>query len=97
MSVVRRADAAEMRNEEVRLARNGAADGTDHSGGGGNNWPLVFTTATYGGGSDLWGLGLTPAIVNDGTFGASLQVKYHGIASANALVDSIRLELAYCD
>ena len=38
------------------------------------NWPTVSTSVIYGGATDLWGLSLTPAIVNNVNFGFGIAV-----------------------
>lgn len=41
----------------------------------GSAWPTDPTTATYGSSTDLWGVTLTPAIVNDSDFGIRLSAR----------------------
>lgn len=55
--------------------------GTDHADLG-TDWPAVTTVASYGNSSDLWGIALTPSIVNDPDFGCVLQ------ASVQMLLDT---------
>jgi len=59
-------------------------------------WPTSLTDSVYGGSSDAWGVTLTPAMVNDSSFGVGLQAEHQlGGNSAVTTVDYITLEVFY--
>lgn len=59
--------------------------------------PTVPTVATYGGGTDLWGVeNLTLADIVDPAFGVALALNQNNaVAAANTLVDYVRLRVYY--
>ena len=51
-------------------------------------WPLVGAAAVYGTGTtDLWGLGLTPQIINSPTFGVAISATM--VSAASAVIASV--------
>ena len=64
-------------------------------------WPRTLVGVHhYGHASDTWGMDLNPPDVQTADFGVGLWVKRNpdgtGAASAQALVDSIKVTVAYC-
>lgn len=59
----------------------------------GSDWPTSDGTASYGGASDVWGAALTPAIVNDDSFGAVVSATIP--TSGEAYVDHITIRVYY--
>jgi hypothetical protein len=98
--VRREADDGFAADDAVRILKNGAAIGVDHA----QNvaWPLVLTSATYGGAADTWGVSWTAADVRSDGFGISIAPKYTGPSSGNdrAHIDSVKATAIYttaCD
>lgn len=66
-----------------------------------SNWTLLDQVVTYGGPADTWGLTLTPAIINDPTFGVSVSAQFDGLlatvgsATLDAFVGYISMEVSY--
>lgn len=75
----------------IRLGENKAAIG--------ENWPSANdgTPKTYGGPTDLWGLGeLTPEDVNDPLFGVAMNVTSRGVSGTRqAAVDYVQVTVHY--
>jgi len=83
-------------DNSVKLITGGSIGGTDHAGNTG--WSTTATTVTYGGSSDLWGLTLTPTIVNAANFGAGFSAALTGTLSPLLLtagVDYISINITY--
>jgi hypothetical protein len=61
------------------------------------NWPVgSFGQATYGASNDLWGMSLTPSIVNASSFGLRIQAKRTGgVSSVTPTIETIRLTIYY--
>jgi len=83
----------DVRDDEVRLALNGQADGDNRAV---HPWPDGFITVQYGGPTDTWGMALTPAIVNQSSFGVALRAANFGSAGF-AFVDTIEVEVTFCE
>ncbi|MDE2079223.1 MAG: right-handed parallel beta-helix repeat-containing protein [Patescibacteria group bacterium] len=58
-------------------------------------WPDTATAATYGGASDTWGLSLTPADVQDTSFGVAVDVTNPDASSHHVYVDSVSVTVYY--
>jgi hypothetical protein len=96
VSILRRADKVGLRETSVRLAPESVPAGAGKEGA--EDLPVgTFTAIDYGDATDLWGIPLTPAIVNQPTFGASLRVKNSGAVSGIAEVDEIHVDVTYCE
>src|ERR1039458_7892931 len=71
-------------DKSVKLLVAGVPSGTDHASA--TSWEVVVLggspsggrTASYGSGADMWGLALTPAIVNNPGFGVAIAPKETG-------------------
>ncbi len=83
----------DVRDDEVRLALNGQADGDNRAV---HPWTDGFITVQYGGPTDTWGMALTPAIVNQTSFGVALRAANFGSAGS-AFVDTIEVEVTFCE
>lgn len=57
-------------------------------------WTNSFTTAPYGGQTDLWGAALTPALIKQTTFGFDYGLQ-GGAASMDAAVDQLRMRVHF--
>jgi hypothetical protein len=86
---------------DVVLVRAGAVLSANLAGKGVTNaarWPPIqaATSFSYGGRTNLWGVAtpLTPAIVNDDSFGVAFRVRSQA-ASGVARVDYVRLSIFY--
>lgn len=86
------AGAGSLIDQLVRLTKAGVAGGTNHAAGA---WPGALTYQSYGGSTDLWGLTLAPADINNSGFGVQLTADETGGASATAAVDAIRVTIYY--
>lgn len=80
-------------DSEVRLVYQGVAIGEDKPGG--TEWPLVDAVATYGAAADDWSVALTPAIINDATFGVQLRATSSSGLGPLARVDGITITFHY--
>lgn len=72
--------------------------GTDHAIAG--TWPVSLTWQSYGNtaGGDLWGVALTPTIVNSANFGVAISAKNtSGASSITAQIDCVRITIFYTD
>lgn len=59
-------------------------------------WPTTFGISTYGGPSELWGLALTPADVNDPNFSFTLQARRVTVAQSPLInVDTVKITVFY--
>lgn len=80
---------AGIRDSSIRLTAGGVAIGLDRAKAL-EPWPTFFTTEIYGGAADLWGTTLTPADVNDGTFGVLISAT-SGLPIQQAGIDAVRI------
>lgn len=81
---------ANVEDGQVRIVSGGAVVGNVGDQGA---WPTSETKQAYGGTSDLWGLSLTPAYVDDPAFGCSV---YCVVAAADtASVDVMYMTVHY--
>lgn len=97
VSVERRASGtANIRDASIKLVNaSGAVAGTEHANTA-TAWPNgTDGTASYGSGSDLWGLTLTPATVNDPDFGVAIAAKHYSGVSNHAQVDTATITVTY--
>lgn len=78
-------------DNSVKLVKGGVISGTDKATGAG--WPTTEAYASYGGSTDLWGLSLTPADINDSGFG--IVVASSQIVGDQAFIDFIRLTVYF--
>lgn len=76
----------------LKLVASGTISGTDHADVA-TFWPTTDAYAAYGSVSDLWGVSLTPAIINASTFGVAIAA-FSG-SNANALIDHMRITVTY--
>lgn len=74
---------ATVTDNSVRLAGTGVTSSNLASGAA---WPGSAANATYGGTSNLWGATLTPAIVNDPSFGMALAANLNGSQATVVIV-----------
>ncbi|HEY6900118.1 MAG TPA: T9SS type A sorting domain-containing protein [Puia sp.] len=87
-------------DNSVKLVGAGVTSSNLASGSG---WSGTSSTVTYGGASNLWGAALTPAIVNDPTFGFAHSVNLNGNSNAllltslipGANIDNVTLAVTY--
>jgi hypothetical protein len=93
VEIERHCDSASVKDREVQLLLTGVQQGNDKADTV-TTWPGTDAYAGYGGSSDTWGATLTPAIVNDSTFGVRLQAQSFGMNDA-ARVDHIRVTVWY--
>ncbi len=83
-----------LRDASVRLWLPGAPSAKELARPG--FWPAADGTVTYGGEGELWGEPLTPAVVNDPSFGASISVQHTGTdEQPHAFVDFMQLTVFY--
>lgn len=61
------------------------------------NWPRTSATASYGGGTDSWGLSLMPRDVASSNFGVRLSVLLVGSEPMTAEIDAILIDVTYCE
>ncbi len=81
-------------DNQVRIIKGGAIVGNNKASA--TEWTDSEVTATYGGGTDLWGTTFTPNEVNDPNFGVAISVHITGIVVAPAAeIDNIRIMLDY--
>jgi hypothetical protein len=79
----------------VKLLVGGGVSG-DNKANTLSMWDVDFDTFSYGSSSDLWGLALTPAIINAADFGVVISVdKSGGFEDETLKVDFIRLTIHY--
>lgn len=79
------------KDSAVRLKKSGATGANKASATG---WPDSYAVASYGGPTDLWGLTLTAAEVNNSAFGLDFKV-LDADQSDVAEVDFIRITVDY--
>lgn len=60
-----------------------------------NSWPVADTVFTYGGPTDLWSGGWTPADINDSGFGVAIRSRITAGAPGTARVDAITITVYY--
>ena len=93
VSVARQANQADIRDDTFRLAESGAAIGDEKATA--THWSLNSNrTDVYGGPTDTWGLTLTPARVNDATFGVFMSAYREGGLGA-AKIDYVAMTIYY--
>jgi Secretion system C-terminal sorting domain len=63
-------------DNSVKLLTGGNIGGTEHASGA--DWSTTKQTVSYGGAADMWGLALTPLIVNATNFGVGISAKLTG-------------------
>jgi type IX secretion system substrate protein len=82
-------------DNSVKLVTGGVIGGTEHASG--TQWTGTPSTASYGGSNDLWGLTLTPAIVNASNFGVAVSAELGGLLGLvlEAGVDAIQIQITY--
>lgn len=87
--------ASDLKDSAVKLVKGGSATGSNKAAAA--SWPTSDGVASYGSTSDLWGTTLSPADVNDSTFGAALSVQiFLGDVSQNTpAVDLITISVTY--
>jgi len=62
----------------------------------GPTYPTTFETRTYGDDANLWGLKLTPAIVNGADFGVAIRTTHNTIVGSSTSIDAVRMTVIYC-
>jgi len=81
-------------DQAVRLVTTAGIGTTDRALG--SFWAASAELSTYGGPTDTWGGGLTPAIVNSPDFGVALSARYTPTAGNSwAYVDQVTVAIAY--
>jgi len=93
VTITRRANGG-IEDKSVRLM-TAALQGIDKSSGA--SWPAAFTGKDYGGASDLWGLALTPALVDSADFGVAIAASLDGADGTIAEIDGITMTISYCN
>ena len=78
-------------DNSVKLVKGGSISGNDKASG--TLWGTSDTVATYGSASDLWGLTLTPADINDPTFGVAISAS--ATLAGTAQIDQIMITVGY--
>lgn len=86
---------AAVRDNEVRLVKNGVIGGDNKALAG--DWGNTDTYRSYGSATDLWGLTLSPADVNDPGFGVAFSARIIALIAAlpSADIDHIRVKIDY--
>jgi hypothetical protein len=86
-----------VRDKIVKLLIDGVPYGNNYAKtGSGDKWlTTAYTYNTYGSSSDLWGIALTPAMINSANFGVVLSVSGVDFIVGQARVDSIFVTVAY--
>lgn len=86
---------AAIRDNEVKIIKNGTITGTDHALAG--DWGSSDGYRSYGSTSDLWGTTLTPADVNSSTFGIAISASIIALVAAlpDAEIAHIRMRIDY--
>lgn len=90
--------ASAITDNTIQLVVGGSRSGSNKAIAGA--WPLTFNDVGYGGAADLWGLSLTPAIVNASNFGFSIQATVNQSTVATngvAQVDVAWLDIYYTE
>lgn len=87
LSLVRKVSGSgiDCNTQVVELRYSGATLGTGKTNA--TLWTTSNVTETYGSGSDVWSASLTPAIVNDSTFGAAIKVLWNNTSGSNRTFD----------
>ena len=83
----------DVRDAEIRLAPSSVPSGVDRAA---HPWPANLVTVEYGGPDDLWGLTLTPAMLDAEAFSVIVRARNHGSAG-DAHVDAIAVSVTYCE
>lgn len=85
-----------LKDRTVMLVLNGSTIGTAKTRD--VYWPTSFTDVTFGGAGDLWGASLTPAQVNDATFGLTMGAgNMNQPSTTTAYIDAIWLTVYYTE
>ena len=93
VEIDRRCFAGSSVDSRVQLRNElGAIAGNNNKAAGA--WPATLSVATYGSATTLWGIALTPTIVNDTDFGMALAVQATA-ANTDIAVDFIRMTVHY--
>lgn len=82
-------------DEGLRLVIRGIPNGDDKKAAAA--WTTAFTSVSYGGPADRWGLSPTPKDVDADDFGVSLVVGYRDSGNSEADVDEIAVTVSYCE
>lgn len=73
-----------------------SATGTNHARGSGSTWPLnSYSLATWGSSTDLWGIGISPSMVNNSSFGFMVAVQNGSSNGAFQYVDYMTMTVYY--
>lgn len=81
-------------DQEIRLLRNGATVGLDHSKS--DPWPSGLEYVEYGTPTDLWGASWTPSDLSSQQFGVAITARYLDIGgNARAYVDFVKATVYY--
>lgn len=83
---------ASLVDNSVKLVKGNTISGSNNALG--INWPTSDAYAVYGSPSDLWGLTLTPADVNDSTFGVAIST-IASLLAGTGQIDHIRITVDY--
>lgn len=94
VEIVRSSIGARCGDVRVALLRGGLVDG-DNRADFAVQWPTSLTPKVYGGPTDLWGLALTPADVNDPGFGVGVQCEKDVAGPGGAIVDYLTVTVHY--
>jgi len=82
-----------LHDNKVNLRYSGSEIATNKASS--SYWPTSEAAATYGSSSDVWGATLTPAIINDNTFGVVLDVDNDNNNNRIAFVDYVQISVTY--
>lgn len=93
VAIKRRDPTNQTQDTIVKLIKGGVISGTNKQSV--TVWPTTFTNASYGSGSDLWGLTLLPSDINASTFGIALQVSQG--SGDTPQVDFVTITVTYTD
>lgn len=85
--------AGDAEDQRILLHHLGASMGANYARS--TYWPDAYTDFVYGGANDLWATSLTPAMLNDPSFGVSIATLSHGALYVWAFpyVDNVWLEV----
>ena len=90
VNITRRCDYSYVSDMQIVLTSSIGVSGNKASG---SAWPTSAGAVSYGSATDKWGLALTPAIVNNSTFGVGLIAQFVG--NDTAAVDAITVDVYY--
>src|ERR1044072_244639 len=90
---IERKGAAEVffQDTRVELAKAGVISSTNKAKA--DFWPTADAYAVYGSSTDLWGLNLTPADINNAGFGVALKIWNFGVSTGTASVDHTKMSV----